>query len=96
MQTRVLALTTILTFCAACATERIVEKPVPVPGPTVYKFVEIPPELLVRRQKTDIPESITWGEGGILWSLDRATIDMLLGQLEAIRSLANGDSGNTE
>lgn len=73
-----------------CASERVVEKPIVVHVPGPVKYVDIPPELLVKHQKTDIPESITWGEGAILWSLDRAIIDTLLGQLAAIESLNDG------
>ena len=63
------------------------EKPVPVPGPTVIEYIDVPADLLVMHQKSTIPEAVTYGDVVLLWSLDRATIDILLGQLQAIESL---------
>jgi hypothetical protein len=94
MKMRVLLLLSTLTFFAACAQERIVERPVPVPGPTVYEYVDVPSDLLIQHQKTTIPDDITWGEGAILWAADRATIDILLGQIRAIESLNDGTDSN--
>ena len=85
---RVLLLLLTPLFLTACATERVIEKPVPVPVPGPTQYVEVPPDLVTTREKTFIPASITYGEALELWSLDRAAIDKLNGQLLGIKSLS--------
>lgn len=63
------------------------EKPVPVPGPTVYEYVDVPSDFLIQHEKTTIPETLTYGEAIMLWSLDRAIIETQNGQIRAIGSL---------
>ena len=72
-----------------CATERIVEKPVPV-NVVRTERVPVPSDMLVRHQKTTVPDSLTYGEAIQLWSEDRRIIDTLLGQIEAIEALNDG------
>lgn len=74
---------------SACAT-KIVEVPVPVEVVRVER-TPVPRDLLIQHQKTDIPESLTWGEAIQLWSADRAIIDTLLGQIQAIATLDGTD-----
>ena len=75
---------------ASCATETIVDRPVPVEV-IRYERVPIPADLLVKHNKTAIPDGLTYAEAIELWSLDRAIIDTHNGQLDALRSLNNGD-----
>ena len=72
----------------ACATERIVEKPVPVPGPETIKYLDVPAQHLIQRKKSDIPDSLNYGDGLRLWNQDRLALDKVNGQLQAIESLA--------
>ena len=60
-----------------------------VPGPVQWR--EIPPDLLVIHNKSTIPETLTWSEVAQLWTADRETIDILLGNLLAINSLGDPD-----
>lgn len=83
---RVLTLLFILICLAACGQTRIVETPVPVEIVRVER-VGVPHQLLVRYVKTDIPESITYGDSFQLWAEDRASIDKLNAQIAAIESL---------
>ena len=89
MLMRVSIVLSALIFLGACATERVVTETVPV---EVVKFerVPVPSDLLVLHQKSTIPESVTYGESLQLWSADRTTIDILLGQLRAIQALNDG------
>lgn len=82
-----------LLLLTACASEVIKPQPVPVPVPGPVQWREVPPKLLLMRQKTTIPETATYGEALQLWVEDRSTIDKLLGQLQGIASLSdsNGD-----
>ena len=85
-----------LTFLAlpltGCVREVIVEKPVPVPVPGPTKWVDVPRNLVVIRNKTTLPETLSYGESLQLWSADRATIEALNGQLRAIQGLNDGDT----
>ena len=85
-----------LTFLTGCATERVVEKPVPVPVPGPTQYVEVPTELVTTREKTSIPDSITYGQAIELWSRDRATIDIINGQLLGIKSLGDDDGQESD
>lgn len=90
---RVLTLVCLTSSFAACGTrEVIVEKPVPVEIPGPVQYVGVPSDLLLLRQKSTIPDTLTYGEAITLWAVDRATIDALLGQLRAIEVLNDGTS----
>ena len=84
---RVWILLLTLPWFAACGATKIVEKPVPYPVPGPTQYVEVPADLTLNREKTTIPESITYGQALELWSRDRSTIDTLNGQLLGIKSL---------
>ena len=86
MRMRVLALLSLTLLFSACATERIVEKPVPYEV-IVVDYIEVPHDLTGGMAKQRIPDGITYGEAIELWSEDRATIDTLNGKMWAIRSL---------
>jgi hypothetical protein len=90
---RVLILISLLSLLTACATERIVEKPVITEIETV-RYIPIPPELLILRPTAAIPATITYGEALTLWSADRAIIAALLGQIEGIKVISDGHSGS--
>ena len=87
MKTPVLTLLFLTLFLTACGNTKIIEKPVPVPY-EVTRYVDVPDDLVIPREKTEIPETITYGEALELWSVDRATIDTLNGQMEAVDSLS--------
>ena len=89
--TRVLIPLFLMLCLTACATERIVEKPVVVKT-TEIKWREIPAELTRRKTKQQIPEAMTYGEALEAWSRDRATIDTLNGQLLGIISLTEPEN----
>ncbi len=80
-------------FLTSCGTERVIEEPVGVEVVRV-EYVAVPSDLLLMRQPTTIPESVTYGEALLLWSEDRATIGALLGQLEGIGVLNDGVNGD--
>jgi hypothetical protein len=71
---------------AACSTERLIEKPVPVEIVRV-EYVRIPLDMLHVESKQAIPESLTYGQAVELWSEDRATIDRQNARLKAISEL---------
>ena len=75
-----------LILLGACATERIVEKPVPVEV-FIVDYIEVPRDLTGGMAKQRVPDGLTYGEAIQLWSEDRATIDTLNGNMLAIRSL---------
>ena len=79
----------LLTLSTACVREVIVEKPVPVevPGETVIQ--PVPADLLIRRQKATLPESVNYGELLQLCAEDRGSLDSCNGQIEAIESLGS-------
>ena len=86
MWTHVLVLTFPVLLLTACATERIVEKPVPVEVIRVEQ-TPVPDDLLILHAKTTIPDTLTYGEAIQLWAEDRALVDILNGQLIAIGKL---------
>jgi hypothetical protein len=95
MKTNAWALLFLAPFLTACGATKIVEKPVPVevPGPT--RFVEVPSDLTVLREKAIIPGSITYAELIEILSIDRSTIDTLNGQLMGIKSLQGTENDGT-
>ena len=88
MRTPALILLFPMLFLTACGNTKIIEKPVPVPV-EVVKYIEVPFDLTMKRNKVTLPDTLTYGEALELWSVDRATIDTLNGQLEAVESLGN-------
>ena len=70
-----------------CGTTRLVPKPYPVPGPERIKFVPIPAYLLTEIKPLSIPEDVTYGELIMLCGKDRDNLQIVNGQLRAIRAL---------
>ena len=83
---RALILVLIPLFLSACATERVVEVPVPVEVVRT-EYIDVPPDLLRNIAKTSIPNHLTYGEALTQWSQDRATIDKLNALILGIKSL---------
>lgn len=92
---RVSILLCLLICLTACGTTKVVEKPVLVETVRT-EFRAVPGDLLVIAHKTTIPETLTYGEAMLLWSADRAIIDVQNGQIEAIESLNEPASHFTE
>ena len=86
MLMRVLILACLFVCLTACATPRVAVQPTIVEVVRVER-VPVPNDLLVLHQPTTIPDELTYGELIQLWSADRGIIHILLGQIEAIRSL---------
>lgn len=84
----VLLLTFPLTF-AACTQTEVVPDPVIVEVVKVER-VPVPADLMVRRSPVEIPESVTYGQIIQLHLVDRATIETLNSQLQAIEALNDG------
>lgn len=79
---------TFLTFSLiGCGQTKIIEKPVPVEVIKTER-VGVPEDLLIRHQKTTVPETLTFGDAMQLWVEDRAMVDKLNGQITAIQSLS--------
>ncbi len=81
------------TFAGCGTTERLVQQPVPV-RVEVPTPIQIPAELLIQREPTEIAlgdfegfSGVTYGDALILWARDRETIKTLNGQLQAIEDL---------
>lgn len=74
---------------SGCAAENLVPTPeiVRVPGPV--ERIEVPGDLLVEHQPSEIPAQLTFGEALRLWNQDRATIELHLEDKQAIRDLNN-------
>lgn len=79
---------------SACSTQKIVPSPVLVEVPGPVQYIDIPAEHLVIHNKSTYQPGLLYNEALKLWVADRSTIDVLLGQLEAIRSLNDGNSGD--
>lgn len=77
-------------FLTACASERIVEKPV-IHEVVKTEYRDVPSDLTTRCKKTEIPETMTYGEALEGWAADRAQIDVCNGRLAGIESLGDGD-----
>lgn len=75
-----------LLWLTACATERIVEKPVPVEI-VKTEYVPIPTDLLRVEPKQVVPEQLTYGQAIELWAEDRASLEKVNGRLKAVGSL---------
>lgn len=56
-------------------------------------MVAVPSDLLIRHQKTTVPETLTFADALQLWVEDRALVDTLNGQITAIQSLNPVDLG---
>ena len=95
MKTRASILLCLALFLTACATEKVVERPVVV-HTTESKWREIPSDLTRTLPKQPIPQSLTYGEFIEVCSRDRATIDTLNGQLLGISSLSEPEDGGSE
>ena len=70
-----------------CASERVITKVVPVPGPERIRYVPVPAELTKQIPPASIPAPTTYGAALKLWNRDRDTIQILNGQLAAIENL---------
>ena len=75
---------------AGCASERIVDRPVPVEVVRT-EYVPVPESLVTPIEPSAIPDKITYGMALTLWAQDRKTIANLNEQLRAIRSLKDGE-----
>lgn len=95
MKTPVLTLLFLTLFLTACGSTKVVEKPVPVYIDRV-EYIDVPYDLTIRRNKTTLPDTITYGEALELWAVDRATIDTLNGQMEAVESLNKEELPDSE
>ena len=73
-----------------CGTTRLVPKPYPVPGPERIKHVPVPAYLLTEIKPIVIPEDVTYGELIMSCGKDRDNLEILNGQLRAIRALSEG------
>jgi hypothetical protein len=69
-----------------CAHETLVEVPVPVEVVRVER-VSIPADLLVTEKPAEIPQGLTYGAALHLWSIDRASLEVVNGRIEAVRVL---------
>ncbi len=92
---RALLLAFLAIFLTACATERVVEKPVIVEVPGPVEFIPVPGEHLAR-QKITVPPSLTYGEALELFAEALTAIDKLNGQLAAIEVLNDGIDSNDQ
>jgi hypothetical protein len=95
VKTPVLILLFPMLLLTACAETKIIEKPVPVYIDRV-EYIPVPYDLTIKRNKTAIPETLTYGEALELWSVDRATIETLNGQMEAVESLGQEELPDSE
>jgi len=86
MRMHALILICLLSLLTACAKERIVTVPEIVEVVNT-EYVEVPGNLLIKHQKTTIPETLTYGDAILLWAEDRRIIETQNGQLLAIQSL---------
>ena len=87
---KIIICTSLCLLMAGCAREIIVEKPVPVPYETVI-YKPIPPDLLIRHQKSTLPAEPLYGEGLQLCASDRANLDSCNAQLESIQGLSSNE-----
>ena len=90
MRTHALTLLCLTLFLTACANERIVEKPV-IHEVVRTEYRDVPSDLVRKCEKTEIPETMTYGEALEGWAADRAQIDVCNGRLAGIESLGDDD-----
>ena len=83
---RALLLLCLTISLTGCATERIVEVPVPVEIIRT-EYIPVPGDLLTPLPKATIPNGLTYGQALERWYSDRATIDKLNALLLGIKSL---------
>jgi hypothetical protein len=76
----------LLLLLTACGTERVVERPV-IHEVVRVEWREIPADLTARCPKSEIPDSLTFGQAVELWAEDRAAIEQCNGKLAGIESL---------
>jgi hypothetical protein len=69
-----------------CAHETLVEVPVPVEIVRVER-IPVPADLLVTEAPSQIPDGLTYGAALHLWSIDRASLEVVNGRIEAVRVL---------
>jgi hypothetical protein len=69
-----------------CASEILVEVPVPVEVVRVER-ISVPADLLVTEAPAEIPEGLTYGQALHLWSIDRTALETVNGRIEAVRVL---------
>ena len=87
MKRLALMLLCLLPLLTACGTERVITQPEVVEVVRVER-VTVPGDLLIQHNKTTIQEGpVSFAEAIEYWSLDRAIIDTLNGQIRAIESL---------
>ena len=90
MLMRVLILLFLASWLTACATEVIVEKPVPVEV-EVVRWTPIPADLTEQIIKKPIPVGLTYGEAIDLWSQDRVSLDVVNARLRGIQELSDDE-----
>lgn len=88
MLMRVSALICLSSLSVACATEVIVEKPVPVEV-EVIKWTPVPADLTRQEPKKAIPDALSYGQAIELWSKDRASLDIVNARLSAVEGLSD-------
>lgn len=89
MRTLAWTLACTVIFSTGCASERVMEKPVPVEiTRTVY--VPIPADLLREQPKTTISETLTYGQAILRWDADRSSLAVCNARLRAIAALPTG------
>ena len=76
-----------LSLIACGSNEIIVPEPVVVPIPGTVERTPVPPDFLVQRRKSTIPDTLTYGDSLQLWAEDRASLDSVNAQLGAIEEL---------
>jgi hypothetical protein len=47
----------------------------------------VPSDLLVTEKPAEIPQGLTYGQALHLWSIDRASLEVVNGRIEAVRVL---------
>ena len=80
-------LTLFWTLSGCSSQEVVTPQPVIIEIPGPVQFVDIPPDLLVLHNKSTIPDELTFGQAMQLWVADRETIDIYVGNTEALKSL---------
>ncbi len=90
MRIAALILLFLVPFLTSCARERIVEKPV-LHEVVRTEYRDVPADLTVPCEKSEIPDTMTYGEAIEAWAKDRSAVDRCNGKLAGIKSLSAGD-----